>query len=123
MSLSTLKASEEVSLPSRFSRERAEGNIVEGLPSYEDAPLNEERYLRLLEEMKDHLPEGIKTRLKTWIKDRQDSAIEIRDALPNMYDENGLPMPGYEQAFWMRTRLPVQGGEDAQKAALAYASE
>lgn len=123
MNESSLKASEELNLASRFSRERAEGNSVEGLPSYEEAPLNEQRYERLLEEMKDELPEAIKTRLRTFIKDRQESAIEIRDALSNMYDQHGLPMPGYEQAFWMRTRQPVEGGEDAQKAALAYASE
>jgi acyl-CoA thioesterase 8 len=40
-----------------------------------------------------------------------------------MYDANGLPTAGYEQAFWMRTRQPVAGGDDEQKAALAYASE
>ena len=40
-----------------------------------------------------------------------------------MYDENGLPSPGYEQAFWLRAKAPVAGGEDAQKAALSYASE
>ncbi|CEH12009.1 Acyl-CoA thioesterase [Ceraceosorus bombacis] len=45
------------------------------------------------------------------------------DALPGMYDANGLPTAGYEQAFWMRTREAIVGGEDEQKAALAYASD
>lgn len=40
-----------------------------------------------------------------------------------MYDDNGFPTPGYEQAYWLRAKSPVAGGEDAQKAALAYASE
>lgn len=40
-----------------------------------------------------------------------------------MYDEYGIPTPGYEQAYWIRSKVPVEGGQDAQKAALAYASE
>lgn len=58
-----------------------------------------------------------------WVKDRQLSAVEIRDALPGMYDDNGLPTPGYEQAFWMKTRTKFEGDSEAQKVALAYASD
>jgi hypothetical protein len=43
--------------------------------------------------------------------------------MPGMYDSWGIPTSGYEQAYWMRAKMPVAGGEDAQKAALSYASE
>lgn len=59
-----------------------------------------------------------------FVRDRQKSPVEIRNALPGMYDEHtSLPTEGYEQAFWLRTREPVSGGREAQKAALAYASD
>ncbi|KAK0538139.1 acyl-CoA thioesterase [Tilletia horrida] len=108
---------------SRFARSGTPDSIIAALPSPLDCPLNEERYIRVLREQGDNVPESIKKILQGWIRDRQQSPVEIRDAHPGMYDENGLPTPGAEQAFWMRSRQPIQGGESAAKAALAYASD
>ncbi|UZJ51283.1 hypothetical protein CBS101457_000603 [Exobasidium rhododendri] len=105
------------------SRPASTTGEVQGLIPYAKAELNEARYLRVLKDLDAVLPLKVKDALRGWVKDRTDSAIEIRDALPGMYDENGLPTPGYEQAYWIRAKLPVAGGEDAQKAALSYASD
>lgn len=111
------------SIDSRFSKERTTNGITQGLIPYDQAELNESRYIRVLRELDSVLPQKVKDSLQEWIKDRTESAIEIRDALPDMYDENGFPTPGYEQAYWLCAKTPVSGGEDAQKAALSYASE
>ncbi|CAD6885083.1 unnamed protein product [Tilletia controversa] len=108
---------------SRFARSATPDSIIAALPAPLDCPLNEERYIRVLKERGDQIPETIKKILQGWIRDRQLSPVEIRDAHPGMYDENGLPNPGAEQAFWMRSRHSIQGGESAAKAALAYASD
>jgi acyl-CoA thioesterase 8 len=112
-----------ISFNSRFSRRRAVGADVKGLIAYEEAPLTEARYTRVLSELDAVLPDKVKQGLRAWVKDRQESAVEIRDALPNMYDEFGIPNVGHEQAFWMRVKSPVRQGDGAQKAALAYASD
>lgn len=115
--------SETIVHPSRFSKERADGARVTGLIPYADARRNEERYERVLKEMDEYLPKKVKDALSAFVRDRKESAIEIRDALPNLYDENGIPNVGHEQAFWVRAKSPVKGGDGAHKAALAYASE
>ncbi|KAK0543818.1 acyl-CoA thioesterase [Tilletia horrida] len=107
----------------RFARSGTPDSIIAALPAPLDCPLNEERYIRVLKERGDDIPETIKKILLGWIQDRQLSPVEIRDAHPGMYDENGLPTEGAEQAFWMRSRHPIGGGEWAPKAALAYASD
>lgn len=107
----------------QFSRSVTTDTIIANLPAPEDSPLNEERYLKVLREKGHRLDANIVKVLKGWVKDRQLSAVEIRDALPGMYDENGLPTPGYEQAFWMKTRTKFEGDSEAQKVALAYASD
>lgn len=86
-----------------------------------DCPLNEKRYQEVLET--GNPDPRVRKVLEGWISDRQASPVEIRDALPNMYDKNGIPTPGNQQAFWMRTRRPMAGGLEAQKVALAYASD
>jgi acyl-CoA thioesterase 8 len=91
------------------------------LPGPLDCPLNEHRYQEVL---KHGNPDArVRKVLEGWISDRQASPVEIRDALPGMYDHNGIPTPGNQQAFWMRTRRPMSGGLEAQKVALAYASD
>lgn len=40
-----------------------------------------------------------------------------------MYGEDSLPLPGREQAFWIRSRCAIAGGPAGQQAALAYVSE
>ncbi|KAL9940898.1 hypothetical protein V8E36_000386 [Tilletia maclaganii] len=106
----------------RFARSDTPDSIIAALPAPLDCPLNEVRYIRVLERG-DAVPESIRKILKGWVRDRQLSPVEIRDAHPGMYGENGLPNPGAEQAFWMRCRHPIEGGESAAKAALAYASD
>ncbi|PWN37379.1 Thioesterase/thiol ester dehydrase-isomerase [Meira miltonrushii] len=119
-----ITGSKTITHKSRFSQERVEeGSQPKGLLTYEEAPLNETRYLRVLKDLDKFLPQKVKDTLHAWIKDRQESAVEIRDALPNMYDENGVPTQGYEQAFWMRVKSPIKGGDAGHKAALAYASD
>ncbi|KAE8234681.1 hypothetical protein CF326_g281 [Tilletia indica] len=108
---------------SRFARSGTPDSIIAALPAPLDCPLNEERYIKVLKDKGDDIPDTIKKILQGWIRDRQLSPVEIRDAHPGMYDENGLPSPGAEQAFWMRSRHSIQGGESAAKAALAYASD
>lgn len=98
--------------------------FVHALRSPEDSPPNEARYTRVIELHGSHLPKRTVSILNEWVKDRKNSAVEIRDALPGMYDENtGLPTPGSGQAFWMRTKEEMKGGPEGQKHALAYASE
>lgn len=64
---------------SRFSRERApDGQLASGLIPYDEAPLNESRYERVLKEMDAYLPEKVKSALAEWVKDRRESAVEIR---------------------------------------------
>lgn len=58
-----------------------------------------------------------------WTEKPLDLFTSGSDALPNMYDENGVPTMGHEQAFWVRVKAPIKGGDGEQKAALAYASE
>lgn len=91
------------------------------LPGPQDCPLNEQRYQKVLE--RGNADARVRKVLEGWISDRQASPVEIRDALPGMYDSNGFPTPGNQQAFWMRTRRPMNGGLEAQKVALAYASD
>jgi acyl-CoA thioesterase 8 len=120
----TITGSKIITHKSRFSQERVEeGSQPKGLLSFEEAPLNETRYEKVLKDLDNFLPQKVKDALNAWIKDRQESAVEIRDALPNMYDENGVPTQGYEQAFWMRVKSPIKGGDAGNKAALAYASD
>ncbi|SNX81651.1 probable peroxisomal acyl-coenzyme A thioester hydrolase 1 [Melanopsichium pennsylvanicum] len=90
-------------------------------PAPQHCPLNEERYQKVLQHGNPH--PRVRKVLEGWISDRQASPVEIRDALPGMYDKNGFPTPGNQQAFWMRTKLPMSGGLEAQKVALAYASD
>ncbi|KDN39161.1 Thioesterase/thiol ester dehydrase-isomerase [Tilletiaria anomala UBC 951] len=103
--------------------EQSWSSFVSTLRSPEDSPCNEERYTRVLARAGSKLSDATVRILQAWINDRRSSAVEIRDALPGMYDERGLPTPGDHQAFWMRTREPMRGGADAQKHALAYASD
>lgn len=101
-------------------------SFVETLRTPEQSPCNEDRYsnvLKLAAKGGVQLPKTTVGILEGWISDRRNSAVEIRDALPGMYDAMGRPTPGSGQAFWMRTREPMRGGADAQKHALAYASE
>lgn len=91
------------------------------LPAPMDCPLNEQRYMDVLKRGK--VDDRVRKVLEGWISDRKASPVEIRDALPNMYDHNGIATPGNQQAFWMRTRKPMVGGIEAQKVALAYASD
>lgn len=106
-----------------FSRSPTPNSIVASLPSPLESPLNEQRYIDVLARYGPSVPPRVKKLLEAWIRDRRKSPLEIRNALPGMYDENGLPTPGYEQAFWLRTKEPVKGDREAQKAALAYASD
>lgn len=106
-----------------FSRSPTPNSIVAALPPPETSPLNEQRYIDVLARYGSSVPPKLKKLLEAWIRDRRKSPLEIRNALPGMYDDNGLPTPGYEQAFWLRTRKPVKGDIEAQKAALAYASD
>lgn len=106
-----------------FSRSPTPNSVVASLPSPEESPLNEQRYIDVLARYGPDVPPKVKSLLEAWIRDRRKSPVEIRNALPGMYDENGLPQPGFEQAFWLRARAPVQGGPEAQKAALAYSSD
>ncbi|TKY90563.1 hypothetical protein EX895_000561 [Sporisorium graminicola] len=91
------------------------------LPGPDACPLNEERYQEVLR--RGYADDRVRQVLEGWISDRKASPVEIRDALPGMYDNNGIPTPGNQQAFWMRTRRPMEGGLEAQKVALAYASD
>lgn len=52
--------------------------MVQGLIPYEKAENNEQRYIRVLAEHKDVLPQKIQDTLRGWIKDREESSIEIR---------------------------------------------
>lgn len=106
-----------------FSRSLTPNEIVASLPSPEDCPLNEQRYVDVLERYGSNVPPKLSKLLTAWIRDRRKSPVEIRNALPGMYDENGLPTAGHEQAFWLRCKQPVTGGLEAQKAALAYSSD
>lgn len=89
---------------------------------YEEAPLNEERFDNILKEdlsiSKEH-KEGI----LTWIKERKESAIEIRDGLPNMYDKNGIERQGFEQIFWLKFKTQIPKDMSMQKALLSYMSD
>ncbi|KAN0063035.1 acyl-CoA thioesterase [Thecaphora frezii] len=96
-------------------------NSFSSLPPPEECPLNEERYIDVVR--RPHVDQRIKNVLQGWIDDRKQSPVEIRDALPGMYDLNGLATPGNQQAFWMRTKRPMVGGIEQQKVALAYASD
>ncbi|EPQ28846.1 uncharacterized protein PFL1_03649 [Pseudozyma flocculosa PF-1] len=96
-------------------------NGFSSLPPPEKCPLNEERYMEVV--ARPDVDPRIKKVLQGWIEDRQKSPVEIRDALPGMYDRHGHATPGNSQAFWMRTRKPMAGGIEAQKVALAYASD
>lgn len=107
----------------QFSSSLSKDTIFANIPAPEDSPVNEERYARVLREKGEFLQPATKKILEGWIRDRQTSAVEIRDALPGMYDSNGLPTPGFEQGFWMKTRVPFEGDSEAQKVALAYASD
>ncbi|SPC65388.1 probable peroxisomal acyl-coenzyme A thioester hydrolase 1 [Ustilago sp. UG-2017b] len=91
------------------------------LPGPNQCPLNEKRYQDVL--VNGNPDARVRKVLEGWVSDRQASPVEIRDALPGMYDKNGIPTPGNQQAFWMRTRRPMVGGFEAQKVALAYASD
>ncbi|PWZ02688.1 putative peroxisomal acyl-coenzyme A thioester hydrolase 1 [Testicularia cyperi] len=91
------------------------------LPPPESCPANESRYEEVLK--RDNVDPRIRKILEGWISDRKQSPVEIRDALPGMYDHHGIATPGNQQAFWMRTRKPMAGGPEAQKVALAYASD
>lgn len=66
------------SIDSRFSKERATDGVVQGLIPYEKAELNEDRYIRVLHDLDEVLPEKVKDGLREWIRDRSESAIEIR---------------------------------------------
>lgn len=94
---------------------------IRHLPGPDDCPANETRYEEVLK--RNNIDPRIRKVLQGWIDDRKTSPVEIRDALPGMYDKNGIATPGNQQAFWMRTRKPMQGGGEAQKIALAYASD
>lgn len=91
------------------------------LPGPLECPPNEQRYQEVLD--KGNPNARVRKLLEDWISDRQASPVEIRDALPGMYDMNGNAAPGNQQAFWMRTRRPMAGGLEEQKVALAYASD
>lgn len=108
---------------SSFTRSPTPNSVLEMLPSPEDSPLNEQRYVNVLQRYGSDLPSKLRATLEAWISDRRKSPVEIRDALPGMYDSNGLPSEGYEQAFWLRSKEPISGGQEMQKAALAYASD
>lgn len=108
---------------SSFTRSPTPNSVLESLPSPEDSPLNEQRYVSVLQRYGTDLPSKLRATLEAWISDRRKSPVEIRDALPGMYDSNGLPSEGYEQAFWLRSKEPISGGQEMQKAALAYASD
>ncbi|PWN47919.1 putative peroxisomal acyl-coenzyme A thioester hydrolase 1 [Violaceomyces palustris] len=95
---------------------------IKNLPGPEESPLNEARYEKVLDR-EPNLDPKLRSILQSWVNDRKKSPVEIRDALPGMYDSKGMPTPGDQQAFWLRTRKPVQGGIEAQKVALAYASD
>lgn len=99
----------------------AKSPTFRAIPGPAQCPLNEERYQDLLR--RGHADANLRKILEGWISDRKASPVEIRDALPGMYDKNGIPTPGNQQAFWMRTRRPMDGGLEAQKVALAYASD
>ncbi|CAO1620283.1 unnamed protein product [Parajaminaea phylloscopi] len=106
-----------------FSRSLTPNSIVASLPSPEESPLNEQRYIDVLSRYGADVPRKLRSLLEAWIRDRRRSPVEIRNALPGMYDGNGLPQPGHEQAFWLRAKDAVVGGPEAQKAALAYSSD
>jgi hypothetical protein len=66
------------SIESRFSMARATSGVVQGLIPYEKAELNEARYLRVLHDLEDVLPQKAKDGLRDWIRDRVESSIEVR---------------------------------------------
>ena len=66
------------SIDSRFSKERTTDGVVQGLIPYDKAELNEDRYIRVLHDLDEVLPEKVKDGLREWIRDRSESAIEIR---------------------------------------------
>lgn len=75
--------------PSRFSTERApDGHPVHGLIPYDEAPLNEMRYRGVLKDLDNVLPDKAKRSLQEWIKDREESAVEIRWVLEGMRNGN-----------------------------------
>ncbi len=111
-------------LTERLSSTQSWLQFVATLRSPEAAPPNEQRYIHLLERYGDRLAPKTRSLLEDWIRDRRNSAVEIRDALPGMYDgATGLPTLGTSQAFWLRTKSKMRGGLEAQKHALAYASD
>lgn len=121
---SSLPSSQILPLSHMFTRSPTPNSIVAAVPAPEDCPLNEQRYIDLLHRRADAIHPKIQSVLRSVIRDRQRSPVEIRDALPGMYDvETSLPTSGYEQAFWLRSREAVSGGLEVQKAALAYASD
>jgi acyl-CoA thioesterase len=66
------------SIESRFSKNRTTNGEVLGLIPYDKAESNEERYIRVLSEHGDTLPKKVQEVLRGWIKDREESSIEIR---------------------------------------------
>lgn len=120
-------SSQVLPLSSTFTRSPTPNDLIANLPSPEESPLNEQRYVDMLRDKADKLPKRVRATLEAVIQDRLRSPVEIRNALPGMYDEDtSLPTEGYEQAFWLRTREPVGrggSGDEAQKAALAYLSD
>ncbi|CAO1615674.1 unnamed protein product [Sympodiomycopsis kandeliae] len=121
--VTTLPTEEVFNSSSSFTRSPTPNSLIESLPSPEDCPLNEQRYIDVLSKYGSTLPSKIKSTLEAWITDRKNSPVEIRNALPGMYDSNGLPSKGYEQAFWLKCKRPISGNAEMQKAALAYSSD
>lgn len=91
----------------------------------ETAPPTTARFDQLLR--RPDLPDVVRLAVQGQLLDREASPIDMRDADPSLWDENGLARPGTRQAFWMRARHTVHSnGEqlaDGNKLALAYASD
>lgn len=154
--LASNASSSTASLPSKHASVvpgRAERNSLDvaewthALLPPSEAPLNEERFERVLS--RPDLPARLRKILEGHLADRKASPIEIRDAVKGLWDENGLPLPGTRQAFWMRAKQTVtsspsaptpsttstgssdgqtsngseDGLQDSNKLALAYASD
>lgn len=104
------------------------------LPPEQSRP-TEARFCRLLtagsdafQGMDDPAVPASREAIEAYLADRRYSPFEIRDADPNMWDENGRPLPGTRQAFWLRARETVLGDKpssvpDLNKVSLAYASD